>query len=117
MGPQVIGLVFLIVGYIQKWYPPKKINTIYGYRLPSATKNQQTWDEANRYSAKVMIKTGIFLLIAGLLLTLLIEIIPMPGKIKFALTYLLFLASAMGSVITMITCTERHLEKTFDKGK
>lgn len=117
IGPQLIGLVFIIMGYIQKAYPPKKINKYYGYRTPAATKNQETWDEANRYSAGIMIKTGLILLIAGLILTFLLQIIPMPEKIKFALTYLMLLASSMGSAITMLTSTERHLEKTFDKHK
>jgi uncharacterized membrane protein len=117
IGPQLIGVVFIIAGYIQKAYPPKKINNYYGYRTPAAMKNQETWDEANSYSARVMIKTGLVLLFAGLVLTFLFQVIPMPPKIKFALTYLMILASAMGSAITMLTSTERHLEKTFDEHK
>lgn len=117
IGPQLIGVVYFIAGYIQKRFPPKKINNLYGYRTAAATKNQETWDEANRYSALVMIKSGLILLIAGLILSFLFQVIPMPEKIKFALTYLLILASAMGSAIIMLTSTERHLEKTFDEHK
>jgi uncharacterized membrane protein len=114
IGPQLIGVVFLIAGFIQKRFPPKRINNLYGYRTASAQKNQQTWDEANRYSAVYMIKTSLFLLIAGIVLTLLIRVLSVPPKIKFALWYLLILASAMGSAIVMMVSTERHLEKTFD---
>lgn len=117
IGPQLIGVVFIIAGYIQKTYPPKKINNYYGYRTPAAMKTQETWDEANRYSARVMIKTGFILLVAGFALTFLFQVTPMPQKIKFALTYLMILAAAMGSAIIMLTSTERHLEKTFEKNK
>jgi len=117
IGPQLIGVVFIIAGYIQKTYPPKKINKYYGYRTPAAMKTQETWDEANRYSARVMVKAGFILLVAGLALTVLLNMIPMPEKIKFAITYLMILAAAMGSAIVMLTSTERHLEKTFDKHK
>ncbi|MES2274465.1 MAG: SdpI family protein [Bacteroidota bacterium] len=114
IGPQLIGMVFLLVGFIQKKFPPKKINNLYGYRSPAAQKNQQTWDEANRYSAIRMIKTGAFLVLAGLVITLLLQVIPMPAKIKIAIFFLVIIASAMGSAISMMTATERHLEKTFD---
>ena len=114
IGPQLIGVVFLLVGYIQKRFPPKKINNLYGYRLPSAMKNQQTWDEANRYSAIQMIKGGAVLIIAGLLIAVIMVNISMPEKIRAAVMLLTILASTMGSVIYMMTSTERHLEKTFD---
>jgi uncharacterized membrane protein len=114
VGPQIIGLVFLLFGYIQKVSPPKKINNYYGYRSPAAQKNQETWDEANRYSAIRMIKTGAILLVAGVLVTLLVKIIPMPDKIRSITSFVLILASAMGSAISMMSATERHLEKTFD---
>ena len=37
------GLLFLISIIFWK-LPPKKINSIYGYRTPKATQNQQIWD-------------------------------------------------------------------------
>lgn len=114
IGPQLIGLIFILAGFIQKTYPPKQINRYYGYRMPSATKNQQTWDEANRYSAIYMIKMGCILLMGGLLVTLLITRIVMPDKVKFALSYLVLLVSAMGSAIAVMLSTEKHLGKTFD---
>ena len=115
IGPQMIGAVFLLVGWIQKTFPPKTINNLYGYRMPSAMKNQQTWDEANRYSAVYMIKGGAVLLIGGLLITLLLTRITMAADTYSVINLLLILAATMGSVVAMMMATERHLEKTFDE--
>ena len=40
---------------ILKLFSPKKINNIYGWRSNFAQKNQETWDEAQRYGAKQLI--------------------------------------------------------------
>lgn len=114
IGPQVVGLIFLIAGTVQRIYPPRKINKYYGYRMPSATKNQQTWDAANRYSARIIIRTGIVLLVAGLLFTWLMNVITMPDRIRFALSYLVLLVASMGGAIAIILSTEQHLEKNYD---
>ena len=42
-------------------FPPKKINSIYGYRTPSSMKNQERWNFAQKFSAKEIIKMGVFL--------------------------------------------------------
>lgn len=114
IGPQLIGAVFLLAAFIQQKYPPRKINNYYGYRMPSAMKSQERWDEANRFSAAYMIKAGLVLVIAGFLITLLLYFIPMPQKFKFAALFLTIMASAMGSAIAMIMATERHMERKFD---
>ena len=113
IGPQLIGVIFIIAGWVQKTWPPKSINGLYGYRMPSSKQNQQTWDEANRYSARFMIKAGIFILIAGIIATVLLNVIPMYGRIKSAIWFFVMIASAMGSAISIIVSTERHMEKTF----
>jgi len=117
IGPQLVGCILLLVGLIQKKYPPKKINPYYGYRTDSATKNQATWDEANRYSALFAIKVGLYIIIGGLLLTLLTHLVPMPAKVAFIIFFLSMLATGMGSGIAIIVSTEKHLRQTFDGEK
>lgn len=107
-GPEVIGLIFIIVGFIQKTWPPKHINSLYGYRMPSSKQNQETWDEANRYSARCMIKVGAFIFVLGIIATILISFIPMPGRIKGAIWFFLMIASSMGSAIALIIYRETH---------
>lgn len=115
LGPQLIGIVIFMIGLIILYFPPKRINRYYGYRLPSAMKNQQTWDVANRYSAIYMIKCGLIKIAVGIVTTALLVEIPMPFKIKMALTMFSLIATGMLSAILSIAATEKHLEKTFDK--
>src|ERR1700753_2239782 len=64
-GPQLIGVILVIVGLIQYDYPPRKINDWYGYRTDTSKRNQETWDEAQRYSSLYMAKAGLFLIVIG----------------------------------------------------
>lgn len=115
IGPQLIGLIFVIAGSVQKRFPPKHINGLYGYRMPSAMKNQQTWDEANHYSARCMIKCGYILFVAGLILTVILELItPSPANYEI-ISVVLLIFSAIGMSVTLIVATEKHLGKVFDK--
>src|SRR5690606_21805595 len=60
-----VGILFILAGAILYVFPPKKINGLYGYRTGSSMKNQQKWDFAQKYSAKIMMLTGlIFTLIS-----------------------------------------------------
>ncbi|HEY0244904.1 MAG TPA: SdpI family protein [Mucilaginibacter sp.] len=112
-GPQIMGLILLIIGVILHYFPPKKINNWYGYRTPASQQNQQTWDEANRYSAIYMMKCGLVVLVAGLLLTLIMNMVTVPFKIREAITVFAFLISGMLPAVLMIVTTEKHLTKTF----
>ena len=112
-GPQLIGFVFLIIGSIQHFFPPKKINNWYGYRTPAAQRNQQTWDEANRYSANYMIKCGLIFIVLGLLFSGVMNTVHVALKVRAIITIFLLLVSGMLPAILMIISTEKHLTKTF----
>lgn len=61
----LVGIIFILAGAIMYVFPPKKINGLYGYRTASSMQNQQKWDFAQTYSAKIMMLTGlIFTLIS-----------------------------------------------------
>jgi uncharacterized membrane protein len=115
IGPQLLGVIFLTAAYIQKWYPPKKINALYGYRTPASMKNQQTWDEANRYSTKLMIRYALIMLAIGLLITALVENMRMDKDAFMLIKVGLMIASAIGMAVLLIINTEKHLHNTFDK--
>ena len=61
------GFLFIIAGYILLKFPPKNINSLYGYRTSSSMENQEKWDFAQNYSSKEMMKMGGFLLLSILL--------------------------------------------------
>jgi uncharacterized membrane protein len=116
-GPQLIGAVFFVIGLITLCFPPKHINKYYGYRLPSAMKNQQTWNEANRYATRYMLKAGLWIFITGILITLILRLLPIAFEIKEALTIFLFIFSGIVPAVFSIVATERHLNKTFNKNQ
>ena len=95
IGPQLIGFILLLVGLMQTYFPPKKINNLYGYRTSSSMKNQQMWDEANRYSAHYTAWTGLIILIIGIAITAVLKIVILPVKIKIALDVLAIIAPGL----------------------
>jgi uncharacterized membrane protein len=109
IGPQLVGVIILLVGWIQYRFPPKHINKYYGYRMGLALKNQQTWDAANNYSSMVMIKTGIVCIVGGIALSLIL------GHHAEPAMPLLAMASGIAAPIVMLVKTEKYMDKTFDK--
>lgn len=114
IGPQLIGLIFLIMGFIQKRFPPKRINSLYGYRMPSAMKNQETWDEANSFSARYMIKLGLIMIIAGCILVACLNLANMKEDTRMGIYAALLVVSSMVMAVLLITGTEKHMSKIFD---
>ncbi len=71
--PITTGPFFVLTGIIMLKSPPKKINSLYGYRTISSMKSQERWDFSQKYSAWLMIKSGIaysLISLPGLLLKL-----------------------------------------------
>ena len=50
----------LLLGWLLKKFPPKKINHLYGYRTQRSMKNQATWEAANTYSSLVFFKISLY---------------------------------------------------------
>ena len=67
------GVLFLVMGLTMHYFPPKKINFLYGYRTNSSMSSQEKWDFAQRYWAVLMAKSGVLMSILGLLISVLIE--------------------------------------------
>ncbi|MAD49816.1 MAG: hypothetical protein CMC95_00725 [Flavobacteriales bacterium] len=51
----LIGPLLLVLSLIFFYFPPKKINLIYGHRTTLSMKNQDTWNEANKRSPYMML--------------------------------------------------------------
>ncbi len=89
--------------YEMKLFP----NAIFGYKTEMSTKNQDTWDFANQYSGKLLMKWSIPLLVISELVMFLLK--PSP---KTAESMILFQLIPF-SVILLYT--EKALKKTFDR--
>lgn len=92
--------VFSIIFYL---FPPKKINSIYGYRTPKTMKNETIWNFANTFFVKqFIIYSAISLAMALLFVFLAKEVSWQPMAIM--------LLSLAVSVIK----TEQEISKNFD---
>lgn len=114
IGPQLIGIIFYMAGIIMQRFPPKKINSLYGYRTISSMKNQQTWDEANRFSARWMVGCGMLVFIFGVVLTMVVYIYIEPAKTRSLILAASLLLSAIVPAILVLIITEKHLKETFN---
>ena len=65
--PMLIGIIFLVLGTIFYFFPPKKINWLYGYRTSRSMKNQENWRFAQKYSSIKMLLSGFFLMLISCL--------------------------------------------------
>ena len=63
----ITGLLLMAASSLMKLWRPKKINSFYGYRTPRSMKNQIAWEEANSYSADLMLWAGVSTLVIQLI--------------------------------------------------
>lgn len=63
--PNLIGAIFILAGLVMLIFPPKKINSLYGYRTPSSMKNIENWNFAQKLSGKLLLIAGFLLLSIG----------------------------------------------------
>ena len=98
------GPIFLIVGLIFKLLPPKKINRIYGYRTVLSMQNQDTWNEAQRYSANSFIVFGFAYCIIGYIFDYVIKNVSMGYEGLVLIIGMIF----------MLVMDEGHLRKIFN---
>tara|TARA_B100001971_G_C18109308_1_gene493292 strand:+ start:106 stop:453 length:348 start_codon:yes stop_codon:yes gene_type:complete len=99
------GILFIIAGFIMLKFPPKKINMLYGYRTNSSMKNQEQWDFSQKYSAKLLMLCGLFLILVSNISLL----ITLNNKAKLFIS----LALIIGSVMFLLFKTENELKKRF----
>ncbi|MCI4169424.1 SdpI family protein [Bacillus spizizenii] len=103
MAGLVGGGLMIIAGILIKLFPPESINSVYGYRTRRSMSDQRLWDEANRYSASLMILSG--LVIAG-----------MGGLLRSNLIILQLILLLAACVITFMLTEKRLKNMTYSQG-
>lgn len=102
------SIFIIILGFLLKFWPPKHINSSIGYKTPFAMKNQETWNEGNKFAAIMLILSGIL----SLSVSLLIIFIYKETEINTARYLGIF---AVFIICTVLLGTEIHLRKLFDR--
>jgi uncharacterized membrane protein len=102
------GILALISGIYLKYFSHAYPDTRIGYKTDLTIKNAQTWKEANSFSGKVFIGVGIFNLVLWPLASYIFREWPSLA----IMSYLLFIVLSM---CILISTTEKHLNKVFDR--
>lgn len=101
----VNGLMFLI-SVIFYFFPPKKINSLYGYRTHRTMQNEDVWNFANTLFNKILLKYASISFVAALALAYLY---PNLMTSWFPMGFLFF------TLLVCIIATENALNQHFDK--
>jgi len=107
----LIPFTMIGFGWLFIHKPPKKINSIYGYRTSRSMKNEETWEFAHRYSGKLWYGLGWIMLPCTVIAMAMVL-----GMDKDTI-------GTFGGAVSMVQCvglvgtilpTERALKKNFD---
>ncbi|MBX2967771.1 MAG: SdpI family protein [Cyclobacteriaceae bacterium] len=99
----MLGPLILVLAFLYKRFPPKKINHIYGYRTPRSMKSQEAWDCANRYSSNALVVMAVLICFVQAVLW---SLLPPNDAILWTTGVLVV------GVIAVIPLTEVHLKKS-----
>ena len=55
----LLGPVMLVLYLLYKYFPPKDINFLYGYRTTRSMKSEHTWAASNKWSANLMVLVSL----------------------------------------------------------
>ncbi|MFN8348271.1 MAG: SdpI family protein [Spirosomataceae bacterium] len=113
--PLILPIVSLLGAFIFKKTVPKKINYWYGYRTKTSMRNQDTWNEANKYAAGIMAKSSLILLIVNLFWATLgvKSILWLFSSYTNFIFFLIF--SSFISFLSILFLTEKRLRFLFDE--
>ena len=110
----ILMIPLLMLGFGKSFMknPPTEINPGYGYRTAMSSKNQETWDFAQRYMGRVWYQAGRVLLVPSAVPPLLVlgRDVGVVGVVGLAVCGVQ-LVVMLGSILV----TERALKKNFDK--
>jgi uncharacterized membrane protein len=97
--------VFALAGGAMRCFPPKRINSIYGYRTTRSMRSQEAWDFAQRMSANWMLGLASIYIVAAIILW---SIGDLPAWVT-----IFFTISLVITLVVMIWRVERALKRKF----
>jgi len=109
---ELIPLTLLLFGWLFRHRPPRTINSLYGYRTNRSSKNQQTWDFAQRHCGKVWFSLGLLTAPLSALPFLFVAGQPVERAASLSV-WLVAVQSAL--MIGTIFVTESALKRSFDR--
>lgn len=105
--PILLFLIFLSIGWYQSKYPPKSINSLYGYRTARSMKSQKNWDFAQSMSAQMMMSFAYYLGSSLIAISMTAMYLDFPFESIIPMQLVLMVIS----LVIMFYICERKLEK------
>ena len=105
------GIAFLIVGLVLFVFPPRKINNLYGYRTSRSRRDIESWNFAQRYSAKVTIWASLANVFVCLCGDFIAHRAGLTSSKTMTCDTIVELAALLGLMAVVLTLTERALAK------
>lgn len=103
----LIGPLMFLISLIFVYFPPKEINSLYGHRTTISMKNQDTWNEANKRSALMI------LLVSAI--TCIFQLIGIIFKFNLDTIFLNATIVLVAGLIMGMLIVEKQLRSIFDK--
>lgn len=108
----LIPALMIILGRWMHKNPPKKINSLCGYRTSMSMKNMDTWNFAHELCGRLWWKTGWLILIPSIAVQL--PFLRMDEDTLAIVTLILNTLQVI-ALFPPIVITEKALKRTFDK--
>lgn len=101
------GLCIVIAGWCQLRFPPKQINSTYGYRSAKSMANDQAWHFAQGYSARQMLRYGLVMCVIS----------PVGWFLGWnpIVEIVLGLVALVPPIVMLVISTERALQQQYDQ--
>ena len=103
----VSGIIFCLAAFLHKRFPPKQINSFYGYRTRKSMKNIESWNFAQSLSSKKMKNMSFRMIGLGLIMSFV--------KLEILLSLWIGLTIVISMVVLVIFQIENELKKHFSK--
>lgn len=108
----LIPIIMLVFGFMFQNKGPDKINGIYGYRTTMSMKNEETWNFAHTYCAKIWRNLGFAILILTVIASMMAFNLDENGQ---GMLEVLLVSIQTIVLIASIFPVEKALRKNFDK--
>jgi uncharacterized membrane protein len=103
----VIGITFSIVSLFARFFPPRTMDSRYGFRTKLSMRNMDTWREAHIYSSRLLLVASIAMLALGLVFA---------KRQHFEIYHFAIVIGALVFfIVGIIYMTERRLRHKFDE--
>lgn len=107
----IVPVVMVIAGSMMLHHPPKKINSVYGYRTARSMRNMDTWLFAHKAAGKTWMKWGTAALIASGIVQIPFFFLSVDA---FSIASMVLMFIQIAVLLVSIAPVERALKREFD---